>query len=261
MAEPAPDILTRIAARTRAGLDVAHPPLAELKAAVKDAPPRRGFRAALMAADAPALIAEVKKASPSAGVLRADFDPANHARAYADGGAACLSVLTDAPFFQGALTHVTAARTACALPVLRKDFLLDGRQLYAAALAGADAVLLIAALLPQTQLADLMGLAQELQLDALVEVHDAAEMERAKRVGARLIGVNNRDLRSFTTSLDVSFQLAPLAPREAVLVSESGIRSAATRRALGKAGYRAMLVGEHLLRQNDLRAACAALLA
>ena len=264
MRNNAPNILAKIAAATGAALDASHPPLAELKAAARDLAPRRGFMRALSAAStdgAPALIAEIKKASPSAGMLVAEFDPARCARAYAAGGAACLSVLTDVPFFQGSLADLRKARAACALPVLRKDFLLDGRQLYAAAIAGADAVLLIAALLPPAELSALMALAQELQMDPLVEVHDEAEMARAQKAGAQLIGVNNRNLRDFTTNLDVSFALAPLAPQDALLVSESGISTPAHRRALGEAGYRGMLVGEHLLRQKDWRAACAALLA
>lgn len=254
-------MLARIAARTRAALEACPTSLSELKAAARDVPPRRGFLRALRVHAAPALIAEIKKASPSAGLLREAFDPAACARAYAAGGAACLSVVTDAPFFQGSLADLRCARAACSLPVLRKDFLLDARQLYAAALAGADAVLLIAALLPQPQLTELMALAESLQLDALVEVHDEAELARAAQAGAQLIGVNNRNLRDFTTRLEVSFALAPLAPAGALLVSESGIHSAAQRRALGAAGYQGLLVGEHLLRQQDLRTACAALLA
>jgi indole-3-glycerol phosphate synthase len=236
---------------------------AEIEAAARAASPPRGFRAALERAHAPgrlALIAEIKKASPSKGLIRADFDPPALARAYEAGGAACLSVLTDAPSFQGADAYLTAARDAVALPCIRKDFLVDPWQVAEARALGADAILVILAMVDDDLAAALMAEARRLGMDALVEVHDAAEMDRAGRLGADLVGINNRDLRSFVTDLAVTERLAPLAPKDALLVTESGVFTPEDVRRLERCGARAMLVGESLMRQADVTAATRALI-
>jgi indole-3-glycerol phosphate synthase len=236
---------------------------AELDARVRAASPPRGFRAALRRtarAGRMALIAEIKKASPSKGLIRADFDPPALARAYAAGGADCLSVLTDAPSFQGAEAYLVAARAACHLPVLRKEFLVDPWQVAESRALGADAVLVILAMVDDALAGALMAEAAALGMDALVEVHDEAELARAGALGATLIGVNNRDLRSFVTDLAVSERLIPLAPAGALLVAESGIAGPADVARLWRAGARAMLVGESLMRQADVEAATRALL-
>lgn len=225
--------------------------LAEVRARARDTPAPADFRGAL-AADGIALIAELKKASPSQGILRADFDPERIADAYRANGARCLSVLTDEAYFQGCDDYVQRAKEAAGLPVLRKDFTIDEYQLYEARVIGADAVLLIAALMDSSQLDDCLGLASELELAALVEVHDAAELARAKAAGASLVGVNNRDLRTFETSLDTTFALLDQMPEGAVVVSESGIAGRSDVERLAAAGVDAILVGESLMRAADI---------
>jgi indole-3-glycerol phosphate synthase len=221
--------------------------------------PRRGFAAAL-ARPGRAIIAEVKKASPSRGVIRADFDAVAIARAYASGGARALSVLTDAPFFQGSLAYLEAIRRVVDLPLLRKDFVLDPYQVHEARAFGADAVLLICAILDDDSLRELFRLASRLDLDALVEVHSREELERAVRCGATLVGINNRDLRTFVTRLEVAETLAPLAPRQMTVVAESGLKTAADLERLEASGVRAFLIGETLMVASNPAAALGALL-
>ena len=260
------DLLKRILARKREEIAVrsAQLPLRELEARVAAAPPPRGFAAALettIAHGAPAVIAEVKKASPSKGVIRADFDPSGIARSYQAGGAACLSVLTDVDFFQGCDDFLRQARAACTLPVLRKDFMVDEYQLFEARALGADCVLLIMAALEDAQLAGLAARAQALGMDVLLEAHDAAELDRALRVQGSsqgpmpLLGINNRDLRSFEVSLDTTLALRTHVPGGRRLVTESGIATPDDVRRLRDAGIDAFLVGEAFMREADPGAA------
>jgi indole-3-glycerol phosphate synthase len=227
-------------------------PLEELEAQATEAPPARDFRAALAGPGPIRLIAEVKKASPSAGVLRDDFDPIGVARAYQAHGAACLSVLTDAPYFQGHLSYLARIRASVAIPLLRKDFLIDEYQVVEARLAGADAVLLIAEILDDATLAALLARARGLGMAALVEFHDEANLPRVLAAGADLVGVNNRDLHRFVTDLDRTLRLRDRVPPEVVLVSESGIRSRRDVERLEAAGVAAILVGETLMRSDDI---------
>lgn len=249
-------ILDRIVATKRAEVAAARAYLsdAKLECQLGNVPPTRPFRAALESAGGPQVIAEVKKASPSAGIIRADFDPVAIARTYEQHGAACISVLTDAPYFQGHLAYLSAIRAAVKLPLLRKDFILDRYQLLEARLAGADAVLLIAEILDDATLSHLLRSAQALGLETLVELYDAANLERVVASGARLIGINNRDLRSFETRLEHTLELAPRLPRDGCLVSESGIRTRQDVLRLRSAGVNAILVGETLMRAPDIGA-------
>ena len=260
------DILDSIATykRREVGVRKAQRGLSQIEDFAKAASPPRGFRQALARAHRPgrlALIAEVKKASPSRGLIRADFDPPRLAQAYERGGAACLSVLTDGPSFQGDDAYLTAARDAVALPCLRKEFLVDPWQVAESRGLGADAILVILAMVDDGLARELMAEARRLSMDVLVEVHDRDEMARAGELGADLVGVNNRDLRSFVTDLGVTEHLAALAPPGALLVTESGIAGPADAARLERAGAAAMLVGESLMRQDDVAAATRALLA
>ena len=258
------DILNRIVDVKREELVVARARHSEAAlrdmAAAQSAP--RGFAAALrakLAVGAPAVIAEVKKASPSKGVIRANFVPAEIAASYARHGAACLSVLTDAQFFQGHADFLRQARAACALPVLRKDFMIDPYQVIEARAMGADCILLIAACLSDAQMAELEACAIELGLDTLVEVHDGDELDRALRLKTPLLGINNRNLRSFEVTLETTLGLLPRVPAERLLVTESGIASRADVLTLRAAGVHAFLVGEAFMRADDPGQALAAL--
>ena len=250
------DILTTILARKADEIAErsARVSLADLRARVADAPPARGFADALNAMIAqgdPAVIAEVKKASPSKGVIRPDFRPADIAVSYEFGGAACLSVLTDVDFFQGADDYLRQARDACTLPVLRKDFTVDPYQVYEARALGADCILLIVAALDDGQLVDLSGLAMQLGMDVLVEVHDIDELERALQVPVPLVGINNRNLRTFEVSLDTTLAMKDAVPKDRLLVTESGIVVPEDVATMSDAGVNAFLVGETFMRAEE----------
>lgn len=250
------DVLARIL-RSKAAELAERAAVRDLKALSRDAehaPRVRGFADALgerARAGRNAVIAEVKRASPSKGLLRDPYDPAAIARSYERGGAACLSVLTDGPFFQGATEDLQAARAACALPVLRKDFIIDAWQVYEARVMGADCILLIVAALGEPALEELCVLAMELGMDVLVEVHDEAELERALATPAPLVGINNRNLKTFETRLEVSERLAPMVPSDRLAVAESGIGGPADVARLRESGIRAFLVGEAFMRAPD----------
>jgi indole-3-glycerol phosphate synthase len=258
MAVQIPDILARIVERKR--VELAEKAMRAVS--FEDGAARRTPRdfAAALTTRAPAIIAEMKKASPSKGLLSANFRPAEQARDYESGGAAALSVLTDRDYFQGSLDHLREARAAVALPVLRKDFTIDEIDIVEAAAHGADAILLIAAILSREELERFRRRAESLSLAALVEVHDDAELDRALESGARILGVNNRDLRTFQVSLDTSIRLAPRIPASVIQVSESGIHSREDIVRLSEAGYHAFLVGEHLMKSGRPADALRALL-
>ena len=259
------DILARICATTRE--DVARRKtehsVYEMRTRAEARQKPRGFARALMDAAArgrTGLIAEIKKASPSAGLIRDNFNPADLARDYRAGGAVCLSVLTDGPYFQGEIAHFKEARAAVALPMLRKDFILDPWQVYESRAMGADGILLIMAALSDDEAHDLEELALALDMDVLVEVHDEAELDRAMGLQARLVGINNRDLKTMTTSLEVSERLAPLVSPERFVIAESGIKTPADIERLKKAGIQGILVGESLMREPDVTHATRVLL-
>ena len=251
-----PDILKKILARKMEEIDARNRAvsLQELSRRVAEADAPRGFLSALrarVAAGRAAVIAEIQKASPSRGVLREDFEPAQIAASYERGGATCLSVLTDIDFFQGADAYLQQARAACALPVLRKDFIIDPYQVYEARVIGADCILLIVAALADAMLAELLQLAEHLQMDCLVEVHDATELERALQTPAPLIGINNRDLRSFETSLDVTLDMLGQIPDDRLVVTESGIHTADDVSLMRGRGVHTFLVGEAFMKAPD----------
>lgn len=262
MTSIAPDLLGTIvaAARTAVAYRESVRPLAMLEGAAHRRRPRGdAFTEVLRTGPAPRIIAECKRRSPSRGILRADYRPADHARAYAAAGAAAISVLTEPTFFDGSPAHLKAVRDAVEIPLLRKDFIVTGYQVHEAAALGADAVLLIVSALTDDELTRLIALAGSLSLAALVEVHDGTELERATDAGARIIGVNSRNLRTLSVDLHVLEELGPLMPREAVAIAESGIRTGDDLRRLAGAGYHAFLVGERLITQADPGAALEAL--
>ena len=254
------DILQKIAAYKREEVTALRPEAPSIMRKAKSASKPRGFTEALRITNGPALIAEVKKASPSKGLIREDFNPAEIAKAYQAGGAACLSVLTDGPSFQGSAKVFADVRAETDLPLLRKDFMVDPLQVYQSRAMGADCVLIIMAMIEDSLAKDLYDLSTELGMDALIETHDAIELRRALRLGGDLIGINNRDLRTFDTSLDTFKSLAPDVPESTLLVAESGIFTPDHILDLTEHGARAFLVGESLMRQDDVEAATRILL-
>ena len=264
-AEGTPDVLQKICTRTAQDLAVrkAQTSLEELQERITEAEAPRGFIRALKtkaASGLPALIAEIKKASPSKGLIREDFAPSKLAQAYTDGGAACLSVLTDTPFFQGHMDYLQEAKSACALPVLRKDFMLDPYQVYEARAIGADCILLIVAALEDAQMRTLYDLSTSLGMDVLIEVHDKTELERALLLSPEMIGVNNRNLKTLEVNIQTSHDLAAMMPGDCLRVAESGIATNADLQKLQCSGYNTFLVGESLMRKHDVTQATRELL-
>jgi indole-3-glycerol phosphate synthase len=255
-------ILDKILIETRKTIeaDRAAVPTEELTAQIADLPIGRDFHQALAAGDSVQLIAEVKRASPSAGLIRQDFDPVAIAECYASAGAACISVLTDAPFFQGSLDYLRQIRSAINLPVLRKDFIIDRYQLLQARAAGADCVLLIAECLSPTELKELHDQALDLGLQTLIELYEPQNLDAVLATGTRLVGINNRNLHTFETSLDHTLDMCPSIPDDRLVVGESGIRDHDDIQRLGQGGVKAVLVGESLMRQSDIEAATRRLL-
>jgi indole-3-glycerol phosphate synthase len=255
-------ILEEILVETRKTIEIDRAAVSEteLIAAIADLPPGRDFYGALVAGVSVQLIAEVKKASPSAGLIREDFDPVTIAGCYATAGAACISVLTDVPFFQGSLEYLKQVRSAVDLPLLRKDFIVDRYQLLQARAAGADCVLLIAECLSPTLLKELHDQASELGLQTLIELYEPENLDAVLATGTRLVGINNRNLKTFVTSLDHTIDLCPQIPKDRLVVGESGIRNHNDLQRLGQAGVKAVLVGESLMRQDDIALATRQLL-